>query len=141
MNVEMTNLIEAIKFDYLKWTSRNHTKELTDVNKMMIAEFNENLTFKEGQKYIKVLSKGSVWGFIVKTTEDKLFKQGDILKAAGYNIMSAEPVEEITILQNALVALNEGAADEKQMAMEALESMLLRKVQTLLEFEKHIERN
>lgn len=85
MNVEMTNLIEAIKFDYLKWTSRNHTKELTDVNKIMIAEFNENLTFKEGQKYIKVLSKGSVWGFIVKTTEDKLFKQGDILKAAGYN--------------------------------------------------------
>ena len=59
----------------------------------------------------------------------------------GEYIMSAETVEEITILQNALVALNEGAADEKQMAMEALESMLLRKVQTLLEFEKHIERN
>lgn len=51
--------------------------------------------------------------------------------------MSAETVEEITILQNALIALNEGASDEKQMAMEALEGMLLRKVETLLEFEKH----
>ena len=46
--------------------------------------------------------------------------------------MNAETVEEITILQNALVALNEGASDEKRMAMEALETMRLSKVQTLL---------
>ena len=51
--------------------------------------------------------------------------------------MNAETVEEITILQNALVALNGGASDEKQMAMEALEGMLLSKVQTLLEYEKN----
>tara|TARA_B110000977_G_scaffold130755_1_gene166641 strand:+ start:387 stop:560 length:174 start_codon:yes stop_codon:yes gene_type:complete len=53
--------------------------------------------------------------------------------------MSAETVEEITILQNALVALNEGASDEKRAAMEALESMLLRKVETLLEFERNYD--
>ena len=51
--------------------------------------------------------------------------------------MNAETVEEITILQNALVALNEGASDEKRMAMEALEGMLQSKVQTLLEYEKN----
>tara|TARA_R110002153_G_scaffold231636_1_gene384834 strand:- start:320 stop:496 length:177 start_codon:yes stop_codon:yes gene_type:complete len=54
-------------------------------------------------------------------------------------MMSAETVEEITILQNALVALNEGASDEKRAAMEALESMLLRKVETLLEFERNYD--
>tara|TARA_X000000950_G_scaffold127175_1_gene159035 strand:- start:1058 stop:1228 length:171 start_codon:yes stop_codon:yes gene_type:complete len=53
--------------------------------------------------------------------------------------MSAETVEEIAILQNALIALNEGASDEKRMAMEALEGMLLRKVEILLEFEKHAD--
>lgn len=53
--------------------------------------------------------------------------------------MNAETVEEITILQNALVALNEGASDEKRMAMEALEGMLLSKVQTLLEYENHAD--
>lgn len=57
----------------------------------------------------------------------------------GEYIMSAETVEEITILQNALVALNEGASDEKRAAMEALESMLLRKVETLLEFERNYD--
>ena len=51
--------------------------------------------------------------------------------------MNAETVEEITILQNALVALNEGASDEKRMAMEELEGMLLSKVQTLLEYDKN----
>lgn len=50
--------------------------------------------------------------------------------------MNAETVEEITILENALIALNEGASDEKRMAIEALEGMLLSKMQTLLEYEK-----
>lgn len=85
MNEQIETLIEAIKTDYLKWTSRSADYELTDVNKKMIAEFNEGLSVTEGQKYIKILSRGSVWGFVVKVTTDKLFKQGDILKAAGYN--------------------------------------------------------
>jgi len=50
--------------------------------------------------------------------------------------MNAETVEEIAILENALIALNEGASDEKRMAIEALEGMLLSKMQTLLEYEK-----
>jgi len=84
MNNQIENLIEHIKQDYLRWTSSNFTKELSDINIKMVDEFNEGLTYQEGRKYIKVLSKGSVWGFIVKG-EDKLFKAGDILKAAGYN--------------------------------------------------------
>lgn len=84
MKNEMNELLEAIKFDYLKWTSRNHTKELSEINVNMINEFNENLTFEEGRKYIKVISNRSVWGFIMKA-DDKMFKAGDILKAASWS--------------------------------------------------------
>ena len=84
MKNEMTNLLEEIKKDYLRFTSRNSTRELTDINNQMIADFNENLHYEEGRKYIKVITKGSVWGFIVKA-DDKLFKAGDILKAASWS--------------------------------------------------------
>ena len=59
---------------------------MTEINKRMIAEFNEKITYKVGTKYIKVFTEGgSVWGFVVNTDNDKKFRKGDILKAAGYN--------------------------------------------------------
>jgi hypothetical protein len=89
MNTEMTALIENIKADYLTWTTRcagaKGLVALTDINERMIAEFNEKITYKTGSKYIKVFSEGgSVWGFVVNTDNDKKFRKGDILKAAGY---------------------------------------------------------
>ena len=87
MNTEMTALIENIKNDYLNWTLRCTSAKggLSEINNTMIAEFNEKLTYKTGSKYIKVFSEGgSVWGFVVNTDNDKKFKKGDILKAAGY---------------------------------------------------------
>ena len=87
MNTEMDALIENIKADYLNWTSgtKTDTRIDSDINKRMIAEFNENIDYKMGNKYIKVFSReGSVWGFVVNTDNDKKFKKGDILKAAGY---------------------------------------------------------
>jgi len=89
MNNEMTTLIENIKEDYLNWTTRCANSgaggTLSDVNKMMIAKFNEKITFKVNTKYIKVFTEGgSVWGFVVNTDKDKKFRKGDILKAAGY---------------------------------------------------------
>jgi hypothetical protein len=51
----------------------------------MIAEFNEGITYKTGSKYIKITrERNGVWGFVVNTDNDKKFKKGDILKAAGY---------------------------------------------------------
>jgi len=50
----------------------------------MIADFNDNVDYKLGNKYIKVITGGSVWGFIVNTENDKKFRKGDILKAAGW---------------------------------------------------------
>ena len=81
----MTQLLETIKAEYVRFTSRNGTKELSDINKRMITEFDEGLEYTVGQKYIKVISNRSVWGFIVNTDNDKKFKKGDILKAAGWN--------------------------------------------------------
>ena len=85
MNNEMTTLIESIKKDYLNWTTRCALDALTETNKEMIARFNEKITFKVGNKYIKVFTEGgSVWGFVVNTDNDKKFRKGDILKAAGW---------------------------------------------------------
>lgn len=87
MQNEINTLIQNIKADYFNWTSRNGTKELTQVNKDMIQRFNTELGFKQGNKYIKVTTNngGSVWGFVVATDDDKKFRKGDILKAAGFN--------------------------------------------------------
>jgi hypothetical protein len=88
MNYEMTTaiheLMNTIKSDYYRFTSRNGTRELTEINKRMIDEFNANLRFEEGRKYIKVIAGSGVWGFIMKEA-DKKFQAGDILKAAGWN--------------------------------------------------------
>jgi hypothetical protein len=90
MNTEMTTLIANIKKDYFDWTTGCAAAQgrciLSDTNKEMIARFNEKITFKVNTKYIKVFTEGgSVWGFVVNTDNDKKFKKGDILKAAGYN--------------------------------------------------------
>ena len=81
MNNEMNTLIENIKADYadVRYNSGNG-----EIRKKMIAEFNEGITYKVGSKYIKVVTNSTVWGFVVNTDNDKKFKRGDILKAAGY---------------------------------------------------------
>ena len=93
MNTEMVTLLENIKKDYLNWTSVRRAltgrSEFTDINKRMIAEFNDGLTYKTGSKYIKIITGSagggsSVWGFVVNTDNDKKFKKGDILKPAGW---------------------------------------------------------
>lgn len=88
MKDHINALLEAIKDDYVNWTSRNGTKELNQINKDMIAEFCDNLTYQVGKKYIKVIKGAygsqSVWGFIVNVDNDKKFRKGDILKAASW---------------------------------------------------------
>ena len=84
MQDQIATLLETIKSDYLYWTSRNGTHELSSHNLEMISEFNEGLGISEGNKYIKITTKGSVWGFVVKGDNDKKFQKGDILKAAGW---------------------------------------------------------
>lgn len=84
MQEQIQTLLEAIKADYLRFTSRNGTRELTEINKRMIDEFNAKLRFEVGRKYIKVIAGSGVWGFI-QIEGDKKFQAGAILKAAGWN--------------------------------------------------------
>ena len=73
MNQAIEKLMTAIKDDYREGSWQD----------FMIERFDNGLSFQEGRKYIKILSGGSVWGFIVKG-QDKKFKVGDILKPAGW---------------------------------------------------------
>lgn len=88
MQNEMIQLLDTIKAEYTRFMTYNGKVtelELANHQKDMIVDFNTNLDYAVGKKYIKVISKGSVWGFIVNTDNDKKFKKGDILKAAGWN--------------------------------------------------------
>ena len=78
MNEALNNLIETIKFDYANYSDRT-----SEVRQRMIEDFNKNISFKIGKKYTKIITGGSVWGFIVNNDEGK-FRKGDILKAASW---------------------------------------------------------
>ena len=50
-------------------------------------------------------------------------------------------LEDISILENLLIAMNKGAYDEKRMAINSLESLLNKKKQIITEFEKEFAPN
>lgn len=85
MNEAIQNLMGRIVADYNDWTNRVAKGELSEHNLAMMQEFEEKVTYKEGNKYIRLFQGGSVWGFVVNTENDKQFNYGDILMAAGYN--------------------------------------------------------
>ena len=77
-----------LKADYAKWNSGAKDERHQKIRDEMVKEFNENLHYEVGNKYIKVIKGGhntSVHSFIVNTDKDKKFKLGDVLKAAGWN--------------------------------------------------------
>tara|TARA_R110000803_G_scaffold90534_1_gene157989 strand:+ start:23037 stop:23390 length:354 start_codon:yes stop_codon:yes gene_type:complete len=89
MENEINNLLDAIKSDYAKFKGRWIAKDeaMKQRQAKMTDDFNTELGFKVGKKYIKITQRngGSVWGFVVNTDNDSKFKRGDILKAAGYS--------------------------------------------------------
>ena len=87
MDKAIEKLIEKIKADYVRFMPMigdGGTKDL--VREKMVKEFNENIEVKKGRKYTKIITRESVWGFIVNAENDAKFKQGDILKAAGWKM-------------------------------------------------------
>jgi len=71
-------LIEDIKANYAGWGRPS------DVKQEMINEFNDNITYTVGKKYAKIITRGSVWGFVVAVDNDKTFAKGDVLKPASW---------------------------------------------------------
>lgn len=88
MQQQIDTLIENIVNEYATWQGRcaqKRTYDVSDIQTKMFDEFKDNIRFEVGRKYIKIITKNSVWGFVVNTDTDKKFRKGDILKAAGYN--------------------------------------------------------
>jgi hypothetical protein len=50
-------------------------------------------------------------------------------------------LEDISVLENLLIAMNEGASDEKRMALNSVESLLNKKKNIITEFEKEYAPN
>jgi hypothetical protein len=84
MNIAVNDLIEAIKTDYFNFLTRMGEREPSTYAKEQMETFYDKIEVRPGQKYIKIIKDRSVWGFIVNTENDKKFRKGDILKAAGW---------------------------------------------------------
>ena len=57
----------------------------SDTTAKMNADYADTYDIRYGKKYIKIVCNGSVAAFVVGVDNDKKFKKGDILMAAGYN--------------------------------------------------------
>ena len=89
----MEKALETLKAtmvaDYERWQTVGG-KTRTEIQAQMLDDYINGITFEEGSKYIKVTTTNgggpgrSVWGFVVKTENDKKFQKGDILMAAGW---------------------------------------------------------
>jgi len=92
MRMEIEKVLEAMREDYKRWSSRCASHDEAAHSRIK-AEMEENycngLEVTEGSRYWKIVgsngggSQKSVKGFIVKAG-DKKFREGDMLKAAGW---------------------------------------------------------
>jgi len=88
MRDKIEKVLEAMKADYKEWSDRCANGEERAINTTMYEEYCDGLEVSEGSRYWKITGKSgssrSVKGFIVKAG-DKKFREGDMLKAAGWN--------------------------------------------------------
>lgn len=83
METAIDNLKAAMVSNYESWQTLGG-KTRTEVQAQMLDEYINTIRIEEGRKYIKVITRSSVWGFIVKGKDAK-FQPGDILMAAGWS--------------------------------------------------------
>ena len=92
MRNEIEKVLEAMREDYKRWSSRcarhDSYEGYSDVKKEMERNYCNGLEVTEGSRYWKITgtsgsgSSRSVKGFICKSG-DKKFREGDMLNAAG----------------------------------------------------------
>ncbi len=68
--------------DYENFATAGGKKEWTPIKIEMSKKFKDGLGYLPGTKYLKIITEKSVWGFI--NLKNVNFKEGDILKAAGW---------------------------------------------------------
>jgi hypothetical protein len=80
------NMLAAAVADLVAWANPNGIDGKSKIRLKMDEDFKNSFTVKKGSKYIKISNEsGGTWGFVVNTDNDKKFKKGDLLKAAGYS--------------------------------------------------------
>ena len=96
MRMEIEKVLEAMREDYKRWSMMTRTvhqnveefNRAIDIREEMTEEYCNGLEVTEGSRYWKIISNDrgggmSVKGFIAKAG-DKKFREGDLLKAAGW---------------------------------------------------------
>ena len=92
MRNEIEKVLEAMREDYKRWSDRcfrsdGYDKSRKKIYDEMIEDYCNGLRVEENRRYWKITSgrqnQRSVSGFIVKAG-DKKFREGDMLKAAGW---------------------------------------------------------
>ena len=56
--------------DYESFSTRGGKKEMTDTQTVMFEKFKDGLGYLPGSKYLKIVTEGSVWGFINLTNKN-----------------------------------------------------------------------
>jgi hypothetical protein len=83
MRNEIEKVLEAMREDYKRWSG----PERSQIKDEMTEDYCNGLRVEENRRYWKITSgrqsQRSVSGFIVKAG-DKKFREGDMLKAAGW---------------------------------------------------------
>ena len=85
----LDELVELAKKDYSDWSNLGsrydgETDSRRKIKDDMISEYNREISYSDGSKYVKIITGNSVWGFVVRVHNDKKFRFGDILKPAGW---------------------------------------------------------
>ena len=85
----LDELVELAKKDYSDWSDLGSrydgdTESRRKIKDDMISEYNREISYSAGSKYVKIVTGNSVWGFVVRVHNDKKFRYGDILKPAGW---------------------------------------------------------
>ena len=96
MRMEIEKVLETMKEDYKRWSMMTRTvhqnveefNRAIEIREEMTEEYCKGLEVTEGSRYWKIISNdrgggSSVKGFITKAG-DKKFREGDMLKPAGW---------------------------------------------------------
>lgn len=87
-SIEVRSIIEKLAFNFAMSQARIAPQPANDDDKVWIDWYNEYLSDVSatvGKKYIKLLHRNSVVGFIVNVSDDSKFRYGDMLKAASHS--------------------------------------------------------
>ena len=103
MQKAVEHVLETAKSNYETSMHPRRTDTPREISEQMIQKYNEGIHYVVGNKYVKILTSGSVHSFIVNTENDKKFPYGTILKAASYNA-PARNINRGSIFNNADVA-------------------------------------